>query len=182
MDKHQLLKYCEAIDHFLTQPATLYVYGSAAFMLLDESGRISNGVDIAGPYSHADWADLRRAAEQAGLPVNPEETSARDHLEIVALPRLCLPPPTPADELLLWQGAKLTIKSVAAAQLVASKLIRYDELDQSDMRYLCEAMRITFDDIAAAVERLPAHFRVDPLVRDNLENLRTDMMMWSVLP
>ncbi|MCX7003828.1 MAG: hypothetical protein NTV22_11220 [bacterium] len=63
MDKHQLLKYCEAIDHFLTQPATLYVYG-----------------------------------------------------------------------------------------------------------------------IAAAVERLPAHFRVDPLVRDNLENLRADMTMWSVLP
>jgi len=48
--------------------------------------------------------------------------------------------------------------------------------------YLCEAMRITFDDIAAAVERLPAHFRVDPLVRNNLENLRADMAMWAVAP
>ena len=182
MDKQQLLKYCEAIDHFLTQPATLYVYGSAAFMLLDESGRTSIDIDVAGPYSQADWADLRQAAEQAGLPVNPEETSGKDHLEIVALPRLCLPRPAADDELLLWQGAKLTIKSASAAQLVASKLIRYDEIDQSDMRYLCEAMRITFDDVAAAVELLPPHFRLDRLVRDNLENLKNDMNMWRSSP
>jgi len=38
--------------------------------------------------------------------------------------------------------------------------------------------RTRFEDVAQAVERLPISFRNDPLVRDNLDNLRRDAQRW----
>ena len=64
--------------------------------------------------------------------------------------------------------------------LVASKLIRYDEIDRSDVQYLLTQSRAPFSDIEEAAGRLPSPFARDPLVRDNLENLRADMAMWGV--
>ena len=66
--------------------------------------------------------------------------------------------------------------------LVASKLIRYDEIDRSDVQYLVTQSRTLFRDIEAAAKRLPAPFARDPVVLENLENLRSDMTMWGVLP
>lgn len=156
----------------------LTVYGSAAFILLDEVGRTSLDIDVAGPYSKADLNDLSSAAEKAGLPVNPEEGHAGDHLEWISLPRLCLPCPTPETEIVLWQGRRLVVRTVSAPQLVASKLIRYDEIDQSDIRFLCFQLRIAFPDIVSAVETLPPLFRHDPVLRENVRNLSADMKLW----
>jgi len=68
------------------------------------------------------------------------------------------------------------------ADLVASKLIRYDEIDRSDIQYLLAQAHTAFEDIECAAARLPAPFTHDPLIRDNLANLRADMAMWSVTP
>ena len=65
------------------------------------------------------------------------------------------------------------------ADLVASKLIRYDEIDRSDVQYLITQARTTFSEVEAAAKRLPAPFVLDRLVLDNLENLRTNMLMWG---
>lgn len=180
MNKSDLISYLEGIDRRLQHPATLYVYGSAACILLDEPDRASLDMDVAAPYCHADYADLRQAAQAAGLPLNPDEHYAGDHIEWIAALRLCLPPPTPETEVTLWQGAKLTIKTVPTDQLIASKLIRYDEIDQSDIRYLCYQSKVAFSEIEAAVKMLPHPFDHDPLVLENLENLKTDMQMWGV--
>ena len=65
---------------------------------------------------------------------------------------------------------------------MASKLIRYDAIDQSDVRYLIGQMRLTYADVAQAVERLPAGFRNDVLVRENLRNLQEDLKLWRSGP
>lgn len=179
MDQEQLLRYLERIDQELRHETVLCVYGSAAFMLLGEEGRTSLDVDIAAPYSQADFTQLRQAAEKAGLPVNPEEQYAGDHLEWVGPVRLCLPPPQAQTEQVLWRGKRLVVKTVSPAELIASKLIRYDELDRSDVQFLWSQAKPALRDIEGAVARLPAPFCADAVVLANLENLKVDLKMWS---
>ncbi|NQU10328.1 hypothetical protein HQ590_06035 [bacterium] len=179
MNKAELLGYLERIDHALSKPATLTVYGSAPCILLDEPERTSLDVDVAGPYSAVDLVDLQRAAQAAGLPVNPATDYQGDHLEWILAPRLCLPPPSPASAVVLWQGQRLTVRTVAIPELIASKLIRYDPVDQADVRYLCTLARVPFDAIQTAARSLPPPFNQDTIVRENLRNLNADMQMWQ---
>ena len=182
MDRAALVVCFEAMDRHLPAAATLFIYGSAAFILLGEEGRTSLDLDVAGPYCSGGELDLRRAAEAAGVPVNPDESYAGDHLEWVGPLRLCLGRPDPATDLVLWSGRRLTVKTVAAARLAASKLIRYDETDQADIRFLVHQSGVTADDVARAVADLPAAFARDPLVHENLANLRTDLALWEGSP
>lgn len=179
MEKGDILGYFERLDRALNAPATLHIYGSAAFMLLDEPGRTSLDIDVAAPYSSADLGDLRCAAATAGLPINPEDGTAGDHLEWISALRLCLPPPDSQTDLILWQGARLRIKTSSIPCLIASKLIRYDEVDRSDVQYACRQTAVTVPSVVAAVDALPAAFRRDPVVLENLENFRTDWVLWG---
>jgi len=101
MDKKELISYLEKIDQRLNSPTSLCIYESAAFILLDEPDRTSLDIDVAGPYSKVDLGELRQAAERAGLPFNPEESSRSDHLEWISGLRLCLAAPHPESEILL---------------------------------------------------------------------------------
>lgn len=179
MDKNRLLEYFARVDRQLTQPAELLIYGSAAFILLDEEARTSLDLDVAGPYSKLDFEDFRTASRAAGLEVNPAEFDAGEHVEWISGARLCLAPPDSTETMMLWQGRRLVVKTVAAADLVASKLIRYDPVDQSDVRYLVSQMHLSHDMVVGAVDRLPPGFRRDPLVADNLDNLKEDMRLWA---
>ena len=179
MDKARLMTYISALDSSLQEPADLYVYGSAACILLDEPERSSLDVDVAGAYSRANMSDFHRACGEIGLPVNPAEDYPGDHIEWVGPLRLCLPPPSDSSTITLWQGRKLTIRTGSVADLVASKLIRYDELDQADIQFLLSQQPQSFTDVAAAVDRLPPPFCRDVLLRENLENLRRDVVAWQ---
>lgn len=179
MDKNRLVEYFAQVDERLAQPAELLIYGSAAFILLDEEARTSLDLDVAGPYSQLNYEDFRQASRQAGLEVNPAGLDAAEHVEWIAGARLCLAPPEAAGTLTLWQGRRLVVKTVAAADLVASKLIRYDPVDQSDVRYLVSQMKVSHAEVAGAVARLPPGFRNDALVRENLDNLKEDMRLWT---
>lgn len=178
MDKKALIAYLGKIDSFLTCPVDLCIYGSGALILLDEPGRTSLDLDVAAPYSSADYAELEAAACEAGLPVNPPEDHQGEHIEWVGPLRLCLAPPEVAGELPLWQGKTLSVKTVRPAHLVASKLIRYDEADQSDILFLCRSSGLKHADIAEAVRQLPAPFANDAIVLENLANLKADLVMW----
>ena len=178
MNKKELLAYLEKIDAELDQPAMLYIFGSAACILLDEPDRISLDIDVAAPYSDADYGAIAQAAERAGIPVNPSEETSSNHIEWIQALRLCLSKPSPENEMLLWQGKRLTIKSGSIPELIASKLIRYDEIDQGDIQYLCAQSKIAFSDVEDAVKRLPPPFNRDTVVMENLKNLQIDMNMW----
>jgi hypothetical protein len=58
----------------------LVVYGRAAFLLLGQQERTSLDIDVAGPYSQADYADLQQACRAAGLPVNSDDLPAGEHM------------------------------------------------------------------------------------------------------
>lgn len=178
MNRTELLDYLTRIDAGLLGKAELVVYGSAAFILLGEEERTSLEIDVAGPYSRANYADFQQAAKQAGLPVNPNDVPVGEHIEWVPALRLCLPPPTTATAQVLWQGRKLIVRTVAPPELIASKLIRYDELDQSDIQFLCAQQAVAWESVAEAVRALPPPFNEDTVVKENLANLQRDMTLW----
>lgn len=66
MNRNQVINYLELLDGKLSKPASLYIYGSAALILLGEPERTSIDIDIAGSYSEVDQNDLRRAAAEIG--------------------------------------------------------------------------------------------------------------------
>lgn len=179
MNKAELVGYLERVDRELKASATLHIYGSAAFMLLDEPERTSLDIDVAAPYSVVDEGDLRRAAAMAGLPLNPPDDYASDHLEWISAVRLCLAKPDSCTDMVLWRGDKLLVKTGSVPQLIASKLIRYDEVDRSDIQYLCRQTPVKVAAIEAAVEELPEPFNNDALVLENLENFKVDIMLWG---
>lgn len=156
----------------------LYIYGSAACILLGEPDRTSLDIDVASPYSDANYGDIAQAANHAGIPINPDEETTSNHIEWIQALRLCLPKPESGKGITLWQGERLTIKSAPVPELIASKLIRYDEIDQGDIQYLCSQSPVPFSEIEAAVQRLPPPFNEDALVLENLENIRTDLKVW----
>lgn len=180
MNKAELIGYLERLDAALKGQATLTIYGSAACILLDEPDRTSLDVDVAGPYSSVDESDLRQAAEIVGLPVNPSDDYSGNHIEWIGPLRLCLQAPEAGKEMTLWQGERLRIQTGTIAGLIASKLVRYDEIDQGDIRYMLAQGHVPYKEIEVAVSRLPAPFCNDPLVQENLVNLKTDMEMWGM--
>ena len=180
MDKTKILSYFDRLDKELASPTVLYIYGSAAVILLGSDDRTSLDIDVAGPYSMTDYARFVEASVAAGLPVNPPSDYAADHLEWVGKLRLCLPPPPPeAESVVLWRGTNLTVKTGKVEDLVASKLIRYDETDQADIQFLFKVSRFTIEAVASAVTTLPHPFASDALVLENLRNLESDMRTWG---
>jgi hypothetical protein len=179
MNATTLREHLARLDAALGEPARLCIYGSAAVMLLGEEDRFSVDVDVAGPYSTVNERALAAAAQQIGLPVNPPEDFPADHIEWVGPTRLCLAPPSAETAVVLWGGSRLTVFTLPPADLVASRLIRYDPTDQADIQFLVIHSRVRFEEVAQAVNRLPATFRDDALVHDNLNNLRRDFARWT---
>ncbi|MFA5043873.1 MAG: hypothetical protein WC381_03525 [Kiritimatiellia bacterium] len=182
MNKNQLTAYLERIDAALHDEAMLYIYGSAAFIMLDEPERTSLDIDVAAPYCRMDERVLRDAAATAGLPVNPDLDTAKDHIEWISFLRLCLPKPSADSDIVLWRGRNLTVKTGAIPALIASKLIRYDAVDRSDVQYLLAQHPVALNDVATAARSLPPPFNQDAVVLENLENLRNDMAIWIGSP
>ena len=178
MDKASIIKLFENLDDKLTTNAEICLYGSGAFILLEQDDRTSLDIDIAAPYSNVNFKDFSNAVTLAGYEINPNFTD-KEHIEWIIANRLCLAKPNPETDIILWSGDKLIIKTVSVEDLVASKLIRYDEIDQADIRYLVEYMKISYIDIAEAAERLPKQFKNDIIVVDNLQKLKEDIILWN---
>ncbi len=178
VDSKDLQGYLKIIDEHLRDDAALVIYGSAACILLGETGRTSLDIDVAAPYSAVNFPDFEQAAGKAGLKINPDETCSDDHIEWISSIRLCLSEPDDSTSQVLWRGRRLTVRTVSPSELVASKLIRYDDIDGTDIRFLCGQARLSFDDIAKAALQLPPAFRDDPVLRENLAGLETDIELW----
>ncbi len=178
MDKESIIKLFQNLDDKLTTDAEICLYGSGAFILLEQDERTSLDIDIAAPYSNVNFKDFSNAAKHAGYEINRTITD-KEHIEWIIANRLCLAKPNPETDIVLWTGNKLTVKTVSIEDLVASKLIRYDEIDQADIRYLIEYMNVSYENIAKAAERLPKQFKNDIMVIDNLQNLKEDMRLWN---
>ena len=140
--------------------------------------RVTLDIDVL-PASHFVETDLRRACAAAELGFNPanKDFTEQDYIEVAPEETLILPLPDPERSYnTVFRGQRLTVKTPPAADLVIGKLKRLDPDDLSDIAFLIDRFRLTEADLEESFERLPARFKADPVVRDNLRFVKEDYL------
>ena len=171
------MEYFAKLDELVSPGTELFVFGGSAIGLLGAKIRTTIDIDIAAPYSRVKFDEFKAASAKLGFPVNPEPSYQGAYIEWVGPARLSLPNPI-EDAQILFQGLNLTVKTGTFADLIASKLVRYNVKDMQDVQFLVSEGRVKYENIVAATERLSPVFRDDPLLKENLENVKTDMEIW----
>ena len=139
-------------------PMKLCLIGSAACLFGGMDGRTSADLDVWRPHSDYDRAELRIAAEAAGILFDPKSTldPARPYLQIVepGLTQLGAFDPVLVDRI-----GRLEICRPPVENLIAAKLIRAEPKDISDIRFLISLHRPDPARIRALIATLPAASR-----------------------
>ena len=135
-------------------PVKLCLIGSAACLFGGMDGRTSADLDVWRPHSDYDRAELRAAAEAAGLLFDPKTAidPERPYLQIVepGLTQLGA-----FDPVLVDRMGRLEIYRPPVENLIAAKLIRAEPKDISDIRFLISLHRPDAARIRAIVVTLP---------------------------
>jgi hypothetical protein len=176
MDAARLRQVFEKLDESLEHPTELRIRGGAAMLAHGLEQRVTVDIDIL-PTSRFVEADLRRACAAAGLGFNPldKDFVEQDYLEIVPEETLILPHPSPdLGYNTVFRGIHLIVQTPPAADLVVGKLKRLEAEDVADVIFLIDRFRLTASDLEEAFERLPARFKADPVVQDNLRYVLED--------
>lgn len=139
-------------------PVRLCLIGSAACLLGGMEGRTSSDLDIWRPASDYDRAELRTAAERAGLSFDPKTTldPERPYLQVVEPGLTQLGPFTPV---LIDRFGRLEIFRPPVENLIAAKLIRAEPKDLADIRFLLARHRPEAGRIRDIILALPGEAR-----------------------
>jgi hypothetical protein len=178
MDAAKLREIFEKLDQSLEHPTELLIRGGAAVLAHGLEQRVTIDIDVL-PTSRFIEADLRRACAAADLGFNPAEKdfAEQDYLEVVPEETLILPRPDPERGYnTIFRGLRLTVRTPPAADLVIGKLKRLDPEDLADVTFLIQQFRLTEADLKEAFDRLPARFKADPVVQDNLRFVIEDLL------
>lgn len=139
-------------------PVKLCLIGSAACLFGGMDGRTSADLDVWRPHSDYDRAELRIAAEAAGILFDPKAAldPEKPYLQIVepGLTQLGA-----FDPVLVDRMGRLEIYRPPVENLIAAKLIRADPKDISDIRFLFSLHRPDPARIRALVATLPTPSR-----------------------
>lgn len=176
MDATRLLQIFEQLDGSLEHPTELLIRGGAALLAHGLEQRVTVDIDVL-PQSRFVEADLRRACAAAEIGFNPLEKDdvEQDYLEVVPEETLILPHPSPDLAYnTVFRGVHLVVQTPPAADLVVGKLKRLEAEDVADVIFLIDRFRLTESDLQEAFERLPARFKADPVVQDNLRYVLED--------
>jgi hypothetical protein len=76
----------------------------------------------------------------------------------------------------IFRGQRLTVRTPPASDLVIGKLKRLDPEDFADVTFLIRHFRLTEEDLKQSFDRLPARFKADPVVQDNLRFIVEDLL------
>jgi hypothetical protein len=178
MDATKLRQIFEKLDQALEHPTELLIRGGAAVLAHGLEQRATLDIDVL-PASHFIESDLRRACAAADLGFNPMDKAFTEHdyLELVPEETLILPVPAPDRGYnTVFRGLRLTVRTPPAADLVVGKLKRLDPEDIFDVGFLISRFRLTETDLAESFERLPARFKADPVMQDNLRFVIEDFL------
>ena len=140
---------------------------SGATILLGQTTRQTDDIDVWAIACRITLSDLRRAVELSGLGFDPKEEFPPIpyvqvvHPGIVQVPgwdgvtRAWLGEP----EREVWRGEKLTVTVPPPRVIVASKLLRGNDRDLEDCLWLMAAHAVAAQDVANAIKALPRAMR-----------------------
>jgi hypothetical protein len=178
MDAPELRQVFERLDAALEHATELLIRGGAAVLAHGLEQRVTIDIDVL-PDSTFIEVDLRRACHKAGIGFNPQnkDFAEHDYLEIVPEETLVLPNPSPSQRYnTVFRGVRLTVRTPPAADLVVGKLKRLEPEDLADVAFLIERFRLSESDLTESYGRLPARFKDDAVVQDNLRYVIEDYL------
>jgi hypothetical protein len=178
MDAAKLRQIFEQLDQALEHPTELLIRGGAAMLAHGLEQRVTVDIDVL-PASHFIEADLRRACDASDLGFNPADKDLveHDYLEVVPEETLILPRPDPERGYnTVFRGVHLVVRTPPAADLVIGKLKRLEPDDLADVVFLIGRFQLSKEDLLEAFERLPARFKSDSVVQDNLRFVIEDYL------
>jgi hypothetical protein len=178
MDATKLRQIFEKLDQALEHPTELLIRGGAAVLAHGLEQRVTLDIDVL-PASRFIESDLRHACAEAELGFNPadKELTERDYLEVVPEETLILPRPDPERGYnTIFRGQRLTVRTPPASDLVIGKLKRLEPADFADVTFLIQRFRLTAADLQESFSRLPARFKADPIIQDNLRFVLEDLL------
>ena len=178
MDAVKLRQIFERLDQALEHPTELLIRGGAAVLAHGLEQRVTLDIDVL-PASRFIEADLRRACAAVDLGFNPSDKDfvEQDYLEVAPEETLILPRPDPDRSYnTIFRGLRLTVRTPPAADLVIGKLKRLDPEDLADVTFLIKHFRLTEADLKESFDRLPARFKADPVMQDNLRFVVEDLL------
>lgn len=121
-------------------PLRLCLIGSAACLFGGMEGRTSSDLDIWKPASDYDRRELKAAAEKAGLLFDPKQTldPDRPYLQLIepGLTQLGA-----FEPVLIERIGRLHLFRPPVENLIAAKLIRAEQKDLGDIRFLLSRYR-----------------------------------------
>ena len=133
-------------------PVKLCLIGSAACLFGGMDGRTSADLDVWRPHSDYDRAELRIAAEAAGIFFDPKSSldPAKPYLQIVepGLTQLGAFDPVPVERI-----GRLEISRPPIENLIAAKLIRAEPKDLADIQFLVSRHRSDLQCVRAIIAK-----------------------------
>jgi hypothetical protein len=182
IDRERLVRIFVHLGQKLTGTTWLCLIGSAPGILLGQPGRVSNDIDVWGPRSDYDEAELRRASREIGLEVyvgreksGPDRDNyiqivekgvsarimRRAYLQISRPGVVSLPEQFPVK--ILGEYGALQVVMPAPALLAAMKLARGNPQDMADVNWWVNEQvnwwvrepALDLDRIRAAIDTLP---------------------------
>lgn len=180
LDGEALKALLRRIDANLRSPGTVCLIGSGATILLGQTTRQTNDIDLWAAASRVVLDELRVAVEAAGLGFDPKGEFPRlPYLQIIHPGVVRVPGWNPAKrewlgepEREVWKGNNLTVTVPPPHILVASKMIRGDDRDFEDCLWLMAAHGVEAKEVLKAIRTLPREPRIR--ATENLDIL--DMM------
>jgi hypothetical protein len=163
LDATKLKALLSDIDANLTSPGTICVIGSAATILLGQSERQTDGIDVWADASQIAFDALQAASEAAGVTYDPKGEFPRvPYIQIVYPGQVQVPGFNPDSrtwlgeaERTVWSGRKLTVTVPPARSIIASKLLRASRRDIEDCIWLMASHAVAVADIKRAIAALP---------------------------
>ena len=161
------------IDAKLTSPGTICVIGSAATILMGQTARQTDDIDVWADASQIALRALQQACESAGVTFDPKDAfPVLPYIQIVHPGIVAVPGFNPGArtwfgeaERMVWSGRMLSVTVPPARSIIASKLLRASDSDLEDCIWLMVSHAVAVEDIKRAIAALPNTVRQD--AKDN---------------
>lgn len=163
LDGKELVSLLRQIDAHLKSPGTICLIGSGATIMLGQTGRQTDDIDVWASASRIGWEELRQAVAAVGSGFDPKDMfPARPYLQVVHPGIVHVPGWNPAKrqwlgeaEREVWRGERLTVTVPPPQVIAASKLVRGDDRDLEDCLWLMTAHAAGVQDVMQAIAALP---------------------------
>ena len=165
------------IDGNLSAPTRICLIGSGATILLGQTARQTDDIDIWAVASDFTFDLLQDAVEKAGIAFDPTEIFPKSPYVQLVQPGIVQVPGwnrakrewLGESERVAWQGNWLAVTVPPGHAIVASKMIRGDDRDFEDCLWLIAYQRLEAKVIRQAIRALPSAARI--IAQDNFSIL-----------